>query len=720
MAENRENIPENLNEDQREAYRLLDSCADNFYVTGKAGTGKSWLLRAFVQHTAKAVAVVAPTGIAAIHAGGQTIHSFFGMGVSIQAPEDPEEVRRGLNEERIRILNAIDTLVIDEVSMVRADVMDMIDAKLRAARHTDDPFGGVQVICFGDLYQLPPVAEDDETVRRYFDEMYSTVFFFGAPAAAEKPFRIIELGRVMRQKDSGFIEILNAVREGECPPELIARLNTRCLPRPEGLDCVTLVTTNSAANTINHRRLEAVDSPEFLFSGHVEGTFEKDDLPTDMVLALKQGAQVILLRNNPGKWANGTIGRVESLSPEGITVRTPDGSFPVEKETWVRQEYRFSEAAKRIERVETGRFTQYPLRLAYAMTVHKSQGQTYEAVEIDYSARRAFAPGQTYVALSRCKSFSGLYLTVPVTPEDIRANPEVIRFMRGEFRARPRTGVPLPIVSDSGPKRSPFTWRSDRRIEAQDIYRHKKITGTRLPNILNMGDRISPFAAWCAMMHVYEEPFQETVWTRAGEIIEPKQFEYVQKVFAKEGRVFVAPADRYGPDFKEKTHYDFFRLFERFGGMWDYLLERDGQVRMVFEMKTTGINNRQYWERNLPKKYVIQAALYAWLLGVDYFCMVCSFLEKADYDAPESYICNEKNTLIRTMRVSEYFGDFDRRVILPAMQWWDEYIETGVSPEYDEERDRDVLAALRRITEEDPLSGPVPPGISESAPPPHH
>ena len=698
MSANDAYTPESLNGEQLEVFRLLNGSSDNFYVTGKAGTGKSYLLRTFVRNTRKRAAVVAPTGIAAIQAGGQTIHSFFGLSTSIQAVHDQNAVRKGLNEERIALMNSMDVLIIDEVSMVRADVMDMIDAKLRAARESDAPFGGCQIVAFGDLYQLPPVVEDSPEIRQFFQDMYSTAFFFGAPVTLEKPFRIVELSRVMRQKDPLFVEILNAVREGDHSPELLARLNTRCLNSPPESGCVTLVPANSDAGRINHQRLSELSSEAFLYPGLVEGTFEKEDLPTEMVLTLKKGAQVMLLRNSPGKWVNGTIAVIETLTPSSVSVRTSDGVFPVEKEIWTKYEYRCDPETKQMERVPVGYFTQFPLRLAYAVTIHKSQGQTCDRVIIDYSGTRAFAPGQTYVALSRCRNFDSLYLAVPMIPEDISANQEVVSFMHGSFRAKPRGSLQIPLT-ERPPSRSAFVWRPDGRIEVKDFRKHKKITGTRLPNLLDLSEKISPFAVWCSMMHVYEEPYKDTIWTRAGDVIEPKQYEYVRKVMAKEGRVFIAPADRYGPDYKSATNYDFFRLFERFGGMWDYLMERDGKTVMVFEMKTTGINNRKYWMNNLPRNYVIQAALYAWLLKIDYFCMVCSFLERADYDAQENYVCNEKNTLISPMQVSKCFGNFERQIILPALRWWDDYIETGVSPAYDEERDREILLQLRRMDE---------------------
>ncbi len=511
-----------------------------------------------------------------------------------------------------------------------------------------------------------------------------------------------ELSQVVRQKDPEFVEILNAVREGENDTALIEKLNTRNIPAPVGNECITLVTSNSAASIINHRKLEELDTEEYLYTGLIEGTYEKDDLPTNMILCLKEGAQVILLKNNPGKWVNGTIGKIVKLEQNQIIIQTPDGEFPVGKEMWTKYEYQFNEEKKQMERVPVGYFTQYPLKLSYAITIHKSQGQTYECVEVDYSVKRAFAPGQTYVALSRCKHFSSLYLTVPMIQDDIKADEEVVRFMHGEFEARPRSNVPAPIVEHTR-RPSEYRFRDDHRIEAKDFGNHKKITGTRLANILNMTEKISPFAMWCAMMHVYEEPYKDTIFTRAGETIEPKQFEYVKKLFAKEGRVFISPTDRYGEEYKLNTHYDFFRQTERFGGMWDYLLERDNKVVMVFEMKTTGIGNKEYWMKHLPQRYIIQAALYAWLLKIDYFCMVCSFLEKDDYDAPENYVCNEENTITRIMKVSEYFQDFDKQIIVPAMQWWDDYIETGISPEYDEVRDHDILEQLRKGPDEEEI-----------------
>jgi hypothetical protein len=314
---------------------------------------------------------------------------------------------------------------------------------------------------------------------------------------------------------------------------------------------------------------------------------------------------------------------------------------------------------------------------------------------VDYSDSHAFASGQTYVALSRCKSFSKLYLKELIRPEDVKVNQEVIEYMNDKFQPKVDSNIRVPMIEKTE-KKSEIKWRSDNRIEAIDYKAHKKITGRRFPMVLNLSRWATPFEAWCAIMHVYEEPIDENnPKIKAGRIIEPKQFEYVKRVFADKGDKFISPTDCYGEDYMSKTYGDFFRYDERFGGMWDYLMERDGHTTMVFEMKTTGMKNRRNWINQIPNENVLQAALYAWLLNIDQFTMVCSFLEDKDYYNPDEFVCDSSNTYIESMEIDKYFPDFENRYIIPAMKWWDDYVDTGISPKYDTYKDKDILSGIR-------------------------
>ena len=359
-------------------------------------------------YTHKRLAVVAPTGIAAINVNGQTIHSFFGLAPSVQDPFNTETVYKGLSDKRIALFKELDALIIDEISMVRVDVMTMIDFKLKAARGSNEPFGGVQIIAFGDLFQLPPIVQTDKE-ESYFEEVYHTKYFFGTPSAAAKPFKVLELSSVMRQKDAAFISVLNNIRTGCCDLATLDKLNTRCKRKPDDIHCITLVPTNKAAEIYNNDMLEKIDAEPVIYHGRIEGSFELEDLPVPKMLILKPGAQVMLLTNNSGKWVNGTIGIVSQVSPEIVSVKTSNGIFKIDKNTWTKYEYTYDSKTKSIDKREIGYYIQFPIKLAYAITIHKSQGQTYDAVEIDYSHKGAFAPGQTYVALSRCKNFHKLF-----------------------------------------------------------------------------------------------------------------------------------------------------------------------------------------------------------------------------------------------------------------------------------------------------------------------
>ncbi len=422
-----------LGEEQAAVFRLLNETSNNYFITGKAGTGKSVLLQYFVTHTLKNTAVVAPTGVAAINVGGQTIHSFFGLELNIQDVNNLEGVVK-LTKRRKKILENLETLVIDEISMVSADIMDMIDRKMRVARAKDIPFGGCQIVVFGDLYQLPPVIVGDNA-RQYMRDHYGTTFFFGAPAVKESNFETIELGRIYRQNDEHFINLLNKIRLGVRTDDILENINTACTEAPDDEPFITLAATNAVANNINRKRLAEIESDEFEYEGTVTGDIPSSALPTEMKLKLKVGALVMITKNDVltekrtiPRWVNGTLAVVSELGPDYIKVRIGKKQYKIAKTTWEKCQYEYDEKTKTIEKDIVATFSQFPIKLAYAITIHKSQGQTYDAVKIDL-ARGAFAPGQVYVALSRCRNLETLYLTRPLYARDIIVSPAVVEYM---------------------------------------------------------------------------------------------------------------------------------------------------------------------------------------------------------------------------------------------------------------------------------------------------
>lgn len=422
-----------LGAEQAAVFRLLNETPQNYFITGKAGTGKSVLLQYFVSHTLKNTAVLAPTGVAAINVGGQTIHSFFGLDLDIQDVRDTETVAK-ITKRRRAIFENLDALVIDEISMVSADVMDMIDHKLRIARNKDLPFGGCQMIVFGDLYQLPPVVVG-ETAKQFMRDHYGTTFFFGAPGVKQGDFQTIELSHIYRQKDEHFINLLNSIRLGKRTDDILADINMSCVETPSDDTFITLAATNAVADNINRARLAEIPEPEYNFDGRITGDLSANSLPTEMNLKLKVGALVMMTKNDTNieankkpRWANGTLAVVSELSPDSIKVRIDNSEYKINKTTWEKCQYDYDEKSKTISKDIVGTFTQFPVKLAYAITIHKSQGQTYSAVKIDL-ARGAFAPGQVYVALSRCQSLNNLYLTRPLYARDIIVSPTVIDFM---------------------------------------------------------------------------------------------------------------------------------------------------------------------------------------------------------------------------------------------------------------------------------------------------
>lgn len=418
-----------LSPEQLEVFERIEHTREHVFVTGRAGTGKSTILNHLAFTTSKIIAVCAPTGVAALNVGGQTIHSLLRLPTGVIADHDLDQPA-----ELKKMLAAIDTLVIDEISMVSADLMDAIDRSLRLARgKKHDPFGGAQIIMFGDPYQLPPVPPRDPHELAYFQDTYRSLWFFDAKVWADAPMAVIELREVHRQRDDRFKQILGAVRHGEVTADMAEDLNSAGA-RPAPGDVITLATTNATVARINAQRLAEITGSPLKAVAEINGEFRENTYPADEVLELKAGAQVMFLRNDPdGRWVNGTIGRVSRVSGTvWVEVDSADGDpeeYEVEPTTWERYRYRYDAETKKLEKEVVAEFEQFPLRLAWAVTVHKSQGHTYDAAVVDLGPR-AFSAGQTYVALSRVRSLEGLYLQRPLQPRDVIVDPNVVRFMQ--------------------------------------------------------------------------------------------------------------------------------------------------------------------------------------------------------------------------------------------------------------------------------------------------
>ena len=412
-----------LSEEFESIVEQLENTKDHFYITGKAGSGKSTLLAYFRSITQKNTAVLAPTGVAAIRVKGQTIHSFFGFPPKVIQTRHIKKVRQ------IELLQNLETLIIDEISMVRADVFDAIDYSLRVHRKKlTQPFGGVQVIVFGDLFQLPPVVNMDES--SLLERIYPNgQFFFHSNIFQDAQFKTLELQSIYRQKDDHFIYLLNAVRDGSITHSQIDNLNDSLVDNfemDEGK--IILTTTNARASGINQNYLKQLSSEEFSYRAQATGQFYKELFPTDEVLKLKKGAQVIMIKNDPEKrWVNGSIGTIHDIAEKKIKVKINHKIYEVKKEKWDRIQYSYDDDQQEILENVTGSFKQYPMRLAWAITIHKSQGQTFEKVIIDMS-QGSFAPGQLYVALSRCISLEGIELLRPLKKSDVIVNKQLIGF----------------------------------------------------------------------------------------------------------------------------------------------------------------------------------------------------------------------------------------------------------------------------------------------------
>jgi ATP-dependent DNA helicase PIF1 len=492
-----------INEQFQQALDLMENTGRHVFITGKAGTGKSTLLNYFRKVTRKRIAVLAPTGVAALNVQGQTIHSFCGFRPDISLDKVKKKTQK--DKDRPSIYKKLDTIIIDEISMVRADLLDCVEKFLRLnGPQPKKHFGGIQMIFIGDLYQLPPVVTTAE--KNIFRLQYDSPYFFSSQIFMDPKFKMefVELEKIYRQTEEDFIALLNAIRNRSTTDADIVHLNRNCLPDfipPEEDLYLYLTSTNDQAFRQNQEKLKRLSGKGYTYQGLIEGDFDKSAFPTDQVLELKAGSQVMLLNNDPlGRWVNGSIGKVSKIvhqtgEEDVIRVELPGNlTVPVTPYTWKIFRFAFDEKAGKIYSEPVGSFTQYPLKLAWAITIHKSQGKTFDRVVIDIG-RGTFAHGQVYVALSRCTSLQGIVLRQPIRKQHILMDWRVVqfltRFQYEKSEERLAYGDKVRMIEEAmGERRDleivylkPDDTKSRRRISPESItileYKGKSFEGLR-------------------------------------------------------------------------------------------------------------------------------------------------------------------------------------------------------------------------------------------------
>ncbi len=457
----------------------------NIFLTGKAGTGKTTFLHSIKKQSPKRMIVTAPTGVAAINAGGVTLHSFFQMPFGPFIPGSEGENRHKFNREKINLIKSLDLLVIDEISMVRADLLDGVDSVLRRYRRSSLPFGGVQLLLIGDLHQLSPVVKDAEW--RLLQPYYDSPYFFSSNALRQSELITIELQHIYRQADRAFIDLLNRVRNNRLDGDTLRELNRRHV---EGFidhgdkGYITLCTHNSSANAINDARLAGLPQRTHRFDAEIEGEFPEHSYPTAETLELKTAAQVMFVRNDPSpekRFFNGKIGKITRIEGKKITIRCPDDDEEIDvlPATWENIEYSLNEETLTISESKIGAFIQYPLKLAWAITIHKSQGLTFDRAIID--AQAAFAHGQVYVALSRCRTLEGIVLSSPLAARAVKTDTAVLRFVE-------RAGENMPTAAQLSAAKIRYQQRL--LLECFDFQRLQALLGRLLATVEGSGDLV--------------------------------------------------------------------------------------------------------------------------------------------------------------------------------------------------------------------------------------